>query len=498
MSTLNNRVLIAAVWSVGLRLFIKALALINTVVLARLLAPEDFGLIAIVMSVFALIDIFQSFGFDVVLIQKQKASNTVYNTAWTIQVLFGLLTGTIMFFMAPFIASFYADPRLEVIAQITAVFFIVQGFKNIGVVNFRKELDFKKEFAFQSSIKIFSVAITIGLALYFRSYWALIISMLATRFFELGFSYYMSKYRPRFTLLEWREIIGFSSWLFLNSFVQFFNRNTANLTIGKMVGVSGSGIYTFSNEFSELPSGTLVAAVNRATFPGYSKVSHDPKALRALYLQVLAGIAGIGIPASVFVSLVAHIFVPVLLGDKWLEAIPIIQVMGLAYALVSVNTNVNYIFHAVGKPHVPTITNTIRAIILLCALAVLIPQHGVIGAAYALLILVLIMFPVYFVLLKRVMPMTLLDYLKPLLNPVVGTLAMFGFMQYAIPALEESRGEPFELSLVYFVLLSIVLGIVYFLTVFAMWVMRGRNEGPEQFVIEKISERLTRPNKPAA
>ena len=488
VNTLNQKVLVAAVWSVGLRFAIKCLALVNTVVLARLLAPEDFGLVAIVMSIYLLIDIFQSFGFDVVLIQKQNASSEVYDTAWTIQVIFGFVTGGVMIVAAPFIAEFYGDPRLQAIAMITSVFFVFDGLKNIGLVNFRKELDFKKEFAYQSSVKIFSVAVTIAVAAYMRNYWALLIGMFCTRLFGLGFSYYMSLYRPRLTLQKWRDIIGFSSWLFINAFMQFLVRNASNLTVGKLVGVSGSGIYTYSNEFAELPSGTLVAAVNRATFPGYSKVSHDAHKLRDLYVRAMAGIASIGIPASVFMSVYAPEFVPVLLGAKWTEAIPVIQILGLAYAFVSVNTNVGYIFHSVGKPHVPTLANVFRSVVLLSLLALLVPTHGIIGAAYAFLVLVLIMFPVYFLLLRRVIPISLAEYLSPLVNPILGSLAMFVFMRLGVPQL----GIAMSPSLPGFLLLSLGGGLAYLLTVAIAWALRGRQQGPESFVFDMLSRRLTR------
>lgn len=490
MSTLGNKVFIAAIWSVGLRMFIKSLALVNTVILARLLAPEDFGLIAIVMSVFAFIDVLQSFGLEVVLIQKQKANDSVYNTAWTIKVVFGVLTGILMFIVAPFIADFYGDERLTAIARVTALFFIIQGVTNIGVVNFRKDLDFKKEFAFRSTVKVFAVAITISLALYLRSYWALLIAMLFTRVFEVIFSFYMSKYRPKLTLRDWREIIGFSSWLFLNSFVQFFNRNITTLSIGKIFGVSSTGVYSFSDEFANLPNNELVAAVNRATFPGYSKISDQRTALKVLYLQVLSAIVAIGIPASAAVAMLAHIFVPVLLGDKWLAAIPLIQVLGIAYAVICINTNVGYIFHAIGKPHVPTLSNTARIVILVILLFTLMPRFGLIGAAWAMFCLAFIMFPIYYLLLRRAIPLGFFEYIRTLIRPIAGTLSMFFVIHRGVPMLEQMRGQAFDINLLLLVCVAFIAGIAYLLTVLILWLMAGKPEGPEAYAVNFILEKL--------
>ncbi|MGI9330704.1 MAG: lipopolysaccharide biosynthesis protein [Gammaproteobacteria bacterium] len=485
MTSLGNKVFRAAVWAVGMRLFIKSLGLINTIVLARLLIPEDFGLVAIVMAVYQFIALLKSFGFDVVLIQKQDASDTVYNTAWTMQLLFGLTAGLLMLVFAPLIASYYGDERLADIALVTAFIFMVNGAINIGVVNFRKNLEFHKDFLFLSSVKVVTVICTIALAYYFRSYWALIIGSLISAFLELGLSYVMSSFRPVVTLRAWREIMSFSSWLLLSSFISFFNNRAVYLIVGRLINVPAAGILTMGSEFASLPNDELVAAVNRATFPGYSKISDDRKALRSLYLQTLSAIALIGIPGSIGVAVLAPVFVPVVLGNNWLETVPLMQLLGFAFALISINTNSGYVFHAIGKPHIPTIASAFRVVGLLAAIFFFIDGYGLIGAAYAIGLMACVMLPVYVLLLRKWIGLKLADYLRALYRPLLAA----GVMYFAVAsftygtAIAPSNASP-DASLP-LLLQSVALGVLVFgVTVLGLWRLSGMPDGVERNALQ--------------
>ncbi len=492
MTTLTKRVFRAAIWAVALRFAIKALALVNTIVLARLLLPADFGLVAIVMAIYAFIAILKSFGFDVVLIQKQQAGDSVYNTAWTMQLGFGLVAGLGMFIFAPYIASYYEDPRLENIARVTALLFALNGAVNIGVVNFRKELDFRKEFVYRSAIKFVTVAITIPLAFYLRNYWALVLGSLASAILELGFSYRLSNYRPRVTLREWREIMSFSSWLLFNSFVQFFNRRAVYLIMGRLLNVEATGIYSLSAEFASLPNNELVAGVNRAAFSGYAKISHNQSALRTLYLKTLSGIALIGIPGSVGIAAIAPIFVPVVLGENWLATIPLVHLLGLIFALVSINTNAGYIYHSLGKPHVSAITNACRAICLIALLVIFVSRFGLIGAAYASGVMACIFFPVHFLLLRKYIKLGLGEYLATLYRPIIAAASMYcavSLFAYGGPVvdLDASAGASMLLLAEMVLLGASVFGAVVLL----LWLVAGRPEGIEKQMFELARERLS-------
>ncbi len=135
-----------AAWMVAMRIAIRAIGLVSIVILARLLVPADFGLVALATMLYGLIEVMGQFGFDVVLIQNQSAGRRHYDTAWTLTVIRNLVLAGLLAAGAPWAAGFFEEPRLQSILYWLALAALVEGFANIGVVNFRKELRFHKDF----------------------------------------------------------------------------------------------------------------------------------------------------------------------------------------------------------------------------------------------------------------------------------------------------------------------------------------------------------------
>src|SRR6185437_4494802 len=221
MNDLNRQMAAGAAWMIFLRLAIRGLGFISVVILARLLTPADFGLIALATVIIAALELMSAFSFDVALIQKQGQSRAHYDTAWTITIIFSAITGLILVALAYPAARFYGDPRLQPIMYVLAAGTVVEGFQNIGVVAFRKEMDFSREFGFQISKKIFSFVVTVPLAFWLRNYWALVAGIVAGKAAGTIVSYMAHPYRARWSTAAWAELFHFSRWLFLNNFLGF-------------------------------------------------------------------------------------------------------------------------------------------------------------------------------------------------------------------------------------------------------------------------------------
>lgn len=491
---LHKKILSGAALMVLLRLLVKSLGLISTMVLARLLVPDDFGLIAIVMAIYALIELINAFGFDVVLIQKQDATDEHYNTAWTIKVLFGVIAAGVMLVAAVPLAEFYQDPRLTPLAQMLSLMFIINGMANIGVVNFRKHLDFKKEFFFEFTTKVCSVTFTLALAYWLRSYWALVYGMVFNAVVRSSLSYILNSYRPWFSFSQLKDIYGFSAWLLLNNLLIYMNLKAKDLIIGRISGVGSAGLYSISDEIAGLPSTEFVASVNRATYPGYAKVSDDNEKLRALYLNVLSSIAMLGIPASIGIALVSPVMVPVLLGEKWLDAIPVIQILGFANALICLNTNVGYIFMAIGKPRLSTLYLSIRVVILLTLMIYLTQLYGYLGAAKAVLITSLIMFPLYSIAVSKILNVSVIAYIGAFFRPAVAAITMYALGSYVYfgQILHPEKLPAFpSFGVTDLILLIAFGGIVFVLMSSVMWLIMGKPDGPESHIFTKLRTKLS-------
>ena len=172
--TLLEKMAHGAAWMVGARFAIKILGLLSTLILVRLLLPADFGLVALATALVAGLQLLKTFGFEVALIQDQNATPGKYNAAWTVNLSFSVLIAVVLVLLAPFASEFYSDERLKLVLYALSFSMLLQGIENIGIVDFRKNLEFRKEFLFLFAKKLIGFCVTIPLAFALRNFWALV------------------------------------------------------------------------------------------------------------------------------------------------------------------------------------------------------------------------------------------------------------------------------------------------------------------------------------
>jgi O-antigen/teichoic acid export membrane protein len=233
MQHLGKRMARGAAWMVALKLSERAFGLVSTVVLARVLIPEDFGLVAMATAVLAIVELLQALGFDITLIRTPDARREHYDTAWTLNLMLAATCALLLVLSAHHAARFYHDPRVEPVIWALAAGVLASGFENIGIVALRKELEFQREFWFRLTKKVITIIVTLSCALALRSYWALVIGMICSRIFGVGLSYVFHPYRPRLSLAEARSFVGFSKWLLLGSVLGVLRTRGAHLLVGR-------------------------------------------------------------------------------------------------------------------------------------------------------------------------------------------------------------------------------------------------------------------------
>ena len=173
MEGVRRQLTVGAIWTAGGRIVSNLLGVVSTLVLARLLTPADFGLVALATAVLGVLELLRLFGFDSALIQNRAATHEHYNTAWTFNILLGGLVAAALVIVAPAAAAFYAEPRLFGVLLCLALATFVQGFENVGVIAFRRDLELHREFNLLLLKRVVVFAVTIPLAFALRNYWAL-------------------------------------------------------------------------------------------------------------------------------------------------------------------------------------------------------------------------------------------------------------------------------------------------------------------------------------
>jgi lipopolysaccharide exporter len=488
LEKINNEIAKGAVWMVAFKLIDRGVGLASTIVLARLLAPADFGLIAIAMMLIGALQLLFAFNFDVHLIQSAKAGRDQFDTVWTFNLIFGAACAVLLSALAHAVSRFYHEPRLEAVVYTLAFGCFAAGFSNIGPVIFRREMRFDREFKFMLGKRLAPVLVTIPIAIWLHSYWALAIGQLAGTLASVLLSYQVSDYRPKFSLKARSELFHASKWLFINNMLQFLNGRAAEFVIGKFAGVAGLGVYTISSEIATLPTTELVAPINRAAFPGYSRLAHDIDQLRNSFLGVISAIALFALPAGIGIVVVADLMVPAVLGAKWLTAIPLIQVLAVYGVLTSLQTNISYVYLAVGRPRLITAVAAAQFVVLLALLLPATWRWGATGAAWSFLITALCMVPVNQVLIAKQLRLSAVGYAARLWRPALAALlmamAVAGVKRYL------ALGNETHAYVLALLLCCAAGAVVYAVSLYALWRLSGRPEGAERACLGRVEQVL--------
>ena len=350
---------------------------------------------------------------------------------------------------------------------------------------------FGSEFAYQLGRKLCAFAVTIPLAIIFRNYWALAIGMVTGRFAALILSYIVHPYRPWFSMTAWRTLVGFSQWLFLNSAIFAIQTRAQDFIVGKISGPAGLGLYNVSYEISTMATSEVVSPINRAVFPGFSKMAEeDPGALLNGYLAVLSLVAIVTLPMGFGIAATAPWLIPVVLGDKWLDAIPVVQVLGAYGALASLGSVFSPTLMALGKARVLSILSAFNVSLFVPAVIFGTLSAGFIGAAWGALSVVSIMLPFSHWLVARIINVPLRRVIADVWRPFVSVTVMFLAVREFVAVLSPRDGIA-EMSMS----LAIAVGlgaVVYCGAIGILWLISGKPHGGERLIVEFCSRKACR------
>ncbi|MBW4092023.1 MAG: oligosaccharide flippase family protein [Proteobacteria bacterium] len=352
-------------------------------VLARLLVPADFGLVALGTGLAASLDTLSAVGVEDALVRETLPSRELYDTGFTINVLRGLLTAIILTAVAYPAGWFFRDSRLATVILVLAACAVVSAFTNIGTVTFRRDFAFDREFVLLILPRLAGLVVTITVAFVWRSYWALIGGIATARVAQLILSYTMHPHRSQFTLREWRRLAGFSAWTWALSIAAIVRDRTDSFVIGRLLGDAAVGTYAFGIELSNLPTTEVVGPLSRACFSGFSAARQSGEDVGRMYLRVIVAVALISFPAGVGVSAVAAPIIRLMLGSNWHSVVPLVEVLGPFCATTVFGFMGANLLSAYGMLALQFRITIATAVLRVALLVVLIPWYGLFGAALA-------------------------------------------------------------------------------------------------------------------
>jgi PST family polysaccharide transporter len=452
--------------------------------------PADFGLVAMATSVIALIELMSAFSLEVGLIQRSNPTREHYDTTWTLRFLFGAAVAASTAALAYPAAGFYADERIAPLLFALAANILIAGFENIGVVDFRRDLDFRREFIFMMSKRFAAMPVSLTLAILFHTYWALVLGVIAGTLVSVVFSYVMHAHRPRFSLARSRELMAFSVWLFFLNLLSFVQSRLSHFIIGRVHGPAALGVFTVSTDISALASSEITAPINRAVMPGLSRMGEQSEdGIGRGLLRVTSIVLIVTMPAAFGMAAVAEPLVLTLLGGQWLPAVPVVQILAFAGGLQSITANNHSAYLAAAKLHVVAIIASAFAIVLVPLLFVFL-RFGAVGVAVANLGATVVAVALSVAMARWHFGTTFSALARVAWRPLVGAAVMGAAVHWLDLHNFGWHSRP---PAVPRLLIGVAAGVaVYVPLVLLLWLASGRESGAERFLLDRLRSALRR------
>lgn len=486
---MGTYMLMGSAWLIGLRWAMRLIGVVSTIILARLLTPQDFGIVAVAMILVGLFEMLNLTGQAAAIVRHEAPSREHYDSAWTVSVLIGIAIGISILIAAPFTKYYFHEPRAILVMQCLAVRAVLGGLENIGTVDFSRELRFDRFFLYNVGTKILQFVLTVGLAIVLRNYWALVAGILVGQLSRTILSYVMSPFRPRLSFARTGEIWSFSIWTFARSVAGYLQTQVDNIAIGGIAGSAVMGRYTVAKDIAASPTQEIMNPMVAALFPVMSKCRTNPEELHWLYRRMLGWSAIICLATGVGVAMVADDMVRVVLGPKWVDATPLVIWMALNASTAALLSGTGTLLDVLGKPGLSAQIQWSRFVIFSAIIFVVAwLTHSVMAVVETRLVVSALFIPSVIWAVRKATDVPVSDYVAAMWRPVVaaaGMAAVIWAVHDMMPVWPAVR-----------LAVDVAVGALSYIGILlALWELSGRPRAAEQDIITLIArgqERLAR------
>ena len=485
MTSLATQVATGAAWMVLFRVADRLVGIVTSSVLARLLAPEHFGVIALASALVAVIESMTEVGLDLALIRDQRSDRRMYDTAWTLRILRAVALGVVFVVLAPGVSSFFGDDRLASLVPWLGFAGVLAAFENIGVIEFRRTLAFDREFRFLLWARCLSAPVAVAVALAWPSYWALLIGVISQRVARLVLSYVVHDYRPRLSLTASGELMRFSTWVAVESFLQGLGSRVPAFALGRFGNLAALAHFEIAHELAVTVTTELRAPIRRALFPGLARLAEDRASLRRGVVDSYGVMLLIGLPIPVAVGALASLIVPLWLGEAWRPTVPVVEVLAVFGVIQALAPSGHLVYVALNRPRITAAVAALRLTLLLPLVIWGVMQGGAAGAGWAVSGTAAVVTIADVLIVRRMLDVHLLDFAKAMVRPGLGAAAMFVAVRWLMAS---TTAGTVAWDLMRLVVLGALGVIVYATVVFGLWFVSRRPDSAEWQVLRILGE----------
>ena len=326
---LNKKTAKGASWSLVSNVSIQAIQFLGGIIMARLLLPEDFGLVAMVLVIFRFANIISDLGFTKALIQKKDVTELQKSTVFWFNLALSIMLFVFFFIMAEKVGLFYNEPRVQNITKWLSLNFILTSFLVVPNSALIRSLDFKKITKIRVLSTVFSTLFAIGMALIGFGFWAIVAkNILSTLFLVIAF-WIVVKWRPKlqFSTLEFKKLWAFGRNVSVSTIMTIINLEIERLVLGRYFDASTLGIYNRGMKYVKIPFTLGKGSLNKVLLSSFSRLQNDREAQWKQYLLYSELLLLVNIPISLLMFWTADEFIWILLGEKWMDSAFILKIL---------------------------------------------------------------------------------------------------------------------------------------------------------------------------
>ncbi|WP_455962130.1 lipopolysaccharide biosynthesis protein [Bacteroides bouchesdurhonensis] len=427
--SLKEKAFIGVSWSVIEKFSVQGTNFLLQIILARLLMPADFGLIAIILVFIQISQVIIDSGFASALIQKKKCIEEDYTTVFYCNLIISLVIYFILFFTAPLIAKIYNEVELISLLRVISVSLLFNALSIVQRTKLVKNVDFKSISIYSFLSSVSSGGISIVAAYSGAGVWALVLQVLLNSLFLFLLFWIKTKWIPSFSfsIRSFNSLFKFGSNLLLTNLLNTLYRNLYSMIIGKKYNSADLGCYSRADQFAMFPSNNLSLIILRVAYPVLSRIQDDDKRLRGAYVELLKYSSFIIFPLMLGLAAVAEPFIIAILTEKWIFVVPLLQILCFDWMfdhMSAINLNVLYV-----KNHTGWALNIeiIKKIIAILILIITIP-FGVVVMCWGRVLYSIFAVIINGYFTNKLIGLSLFSQILDILPYFVGSLCMAGLV----------------------------------------------------------------------
>lgn len=490
----SRQVVRATAWLAVAKIASYGLGFIGTIALARILVPEDFGVIALAMAIIGIMAGLLDLPVTMALIALPSPTDDEFDTAFTISIIRSILVSLLLLAIAQPMAGLFDMPEVAAVIMALTLQQLIFGLRNPYFENFARSMNFGWDVFTEVVSKTVQVIVSIIVALIWQTYWAFVFGLVIGTLVAMILTYVsVGKKFPRLSLGSPRRLFDYSIWLGLSMIVSRLTAESVNLIAGRRFGQATLGQLHIGNKLSSDISSLMLIPIMRSLFSAFSRLSDDIYRFRHAYLKAQAATIALAMPVGFGLALVADPFIPLLLGPGWEEAVTIVQFYAPCAGLLLATGPIRSVAMALSKTGLMLRRDVVVLVIQVTALITGTWLYGFTGFLASYAVSTVIATVINFFFLKGLLDISIVDQVKNFSRSILSTAVMIG----VVLAMRPVVGFP-DTSVGNFLTVACLAStgaLAYGAAHYLLWAISGRPEGVEQAlmnVAEKGKGKLAR------